>query len=87
MISSAKPIDIAKQVMGIAALNPCYGLQLISASIECPMTRVGQHGYFVLHLDEAYFDQGPEIIRTDRQEFGSLAFDVTQRPAEPYRRA
>jgi hypothetical protein len=51
------------------------------------MTRVGQHGFFVLDLDEAHFDQGPEIIRTDRQELGSLAFDVTQRPTEPYRRA
>jgi hypothetical protein len=55
-------------------------------SIECPMTRVGKHGLLILHLDEAHFDQGPEIVRTDRHKFGSPAFDVTQHPAEMDRR-
>jgi hypothetical protein len=50
------------------------------------MTQVGKHGLLILHLDEAHLDQGPEIVRTDRQEFGSLAFDVTQRPPETDRR-
>jgi hypothetical protein len=36
------------------------------------MTFIGKLGNVVLHLDEAHFGQGREIVRTDRRKFCSL---------------
>jgi hypothetical protein len=72
----------------VQMMSPGHLHRLISPSvpIERTFTFVGEHGNLIAHFDESHFDQCPEIVRTDRHKFGSLAFDITQHPAEMDRR-
>src|SRR2546421_12811303 len=46
------------------------------------MTLVGKLGNFTLHLNEAHFNQRPQIVRTDRREIRPPGFDIAQRAAK-----
>jgi hypothetical protein len=46
------------------------------------MTFIGKVGEIVVHLNEAHFNQCPEIVRADRRQFCPPALDVAQYPAE-----
>jgi hypothetical protein len=53
-----------------------------SVPIERAMTFIGKVGEIVVHLNEAHFNQCPEIVRADRRQFCPPALDVAQYPAE-----
>jgi hypothetical protein len=51
-------------------------------SPERAMTLSGKLGDVILHLNEAHFDQGLEIVRTDRRQIRPPGFDIAQYPAK-----
>jgi hypothetical protein len=36
----------------------------------------------ISHFDEAHFDQGPNVVRTNGRQFCPFAYDIAQHPAE-----
>jgi hypothetical protein len=51
-------------------------------SPEHAMTLSGKLGDVILHFNEAHFDQGLEIVRTDGRQIRPPGFDITQYPAK-----
>jgi hypothetical protein len=76
----------ARNLSSSAAVHGRVGVAITSPSssalIERALAFVGEQGDLVSHFDKSHFDQCTEIVRTDRRQFGSLAFDIAQDPAQ-----